>query len=271
MSARILIIDDNSANLELMRYLLEAFGHQPFVAEDGRQGVDAARREPPDLILCDVQMWDVDGYEVVRRLRADPTLAKLPVVAVTALAMVGDREKVLGAGFNGYLPKPIDPASFARQVERFLPADLRSTAPVDAVVASAPSPTASASGPVILVIDNVAIHLELIKSLFGSFGYRVVATTESASAIDLAHEHAPDLVLSDVCMPNGGGFDLIRAFKADPVLRAIPFVFITSTAADAESRYKGLALGATKFLFRPIDPGQLLKEVEECLPPGKEG
>src|ERR1700684_2941816 len=111
MAAQVLIIEDNAANLELMRYLLAAFHYRVSTAICGADGVAAARSSVPDLVLCDVQLPDFDGYEVVRRLRADANLANVPIVAVTALAMAGDREKALQV-FDGYLSKPIDPAAF---------------------------------------------------------------------------------------------------------------------------------------------------------------
>ena len=122
---RILIIEDNAANLELMRYLLDAFGHTIATAGDGGTGLSAAALDPPDVILCDLQLPDIDGFEVIRRLRADARLAAIPVIAVTALAMVGDRDKALAAGFDGYLSKPIDPESFVARVESFFPEKLR--------------------------------------------------------------------------------------------------------------------------------------------------
>src|SRR5438128_2256088 len=100
-----------------MAYLLRIFGHTVAAAEDGRQGIEAAHREHPDLIVCDVQMPDMDGYEVARHLKSDPELRATPLVAVTALAMVGDRDRVLAAGFDGYLAKPINPETFVRQME----------------------------------------------------------------------------------------------------------------------------------------------------------
>src|SRR6185369_15838596 len=105
--AHILVIEDNPANMQLMVYLLNAFGHTPVEAIDGEAGLAEAHRQTPELILCDLQLPGMDGYEVVRQLRADPGLAAIPLVAVTAYAMVGDRDKVLAAGFNGYISKPI--------------------------------------------------------------------------------------------------------------------------------------------------------------------
>lgn len=127
--ARILVIEDNPANMQLMMYLLRAFGHDAFDATDGEAGLAIARRELPDLILCDLQMPGIDGYEVARRIRLEPQLKAMSLVAVTAYAMVGDREKVLAAGFNGYISKPINPELFHGQVQAFLPPDKRSTTP----------------------------------------------------------------------------------------------------------------------------------------------
>lgn len=120
MPPKVLIIEDNPANLELMTYLLKAFGHDTLSARDGEAGLEAARSGLPDLIVCDIQIPGIDGLEVARRLKRDPVLGKIPLVAVTAYAMVGDRDKVMAAGFDGYIAKPIEPARFVGQLEIFL-------------------------------------------------------------------------------------------------------------------------------------------------------
>lgn len=120
MPARILVIEDNPANLELMSYLLRARGHQVLKAGNGLEGLAAVQRERPDLVLCDVQMPGLDGFEIAQRLKGEPASRAIPLVAVTALAMVGDRERVLAGGFDGYLPKPIDPLRFGLDIESLL-------------------------------------------------------------------------------------------------------------------------------------------------------
>ena len=120
-AARILLIEDNHDNRELMSYLLTAFGHTVFVAESGSAGLELARRVLPDLIVCDVQLPDIDGFEIASRLREEPLMRTIPLIAVTALAMLGDRERILAAGIDGYLAKPIDPEAFVGQIESFFP------------------------------------------------------------------------------------------------------------------------------------------------------
>ena len=120
MGARILIIEDNVPSLELMTYLLKAFGHKPVAARDGAEGLRAARLQTPALILCDLHLPTVDGYEVVRSVKDDAVLRAIPIIAVTASAMPGDRDRVVAAGFDGYISKPIVPETFVSQVEAFL-------------------------------------------------------------------------------------------------------------------------------------------------------
>lgn len=265
MGARILIVEDNPANLELMSYLLSAFGHDVLAAQDGQRGLDTAWRERPDLIVCDVQLPDMDGYEVARWLKSNPDLRAIPLVAVTALAMVGDRDRVLAAGFDGYLAKPIDPEAFVPQVEAFLGPRYRPARPTPAG-ASAPSVSAEpAREHTILVVDNLPVLLDLARSILEPHGYRVVTAGGVAAGLAAAREHSCDLILSDVCMTGETGYDFIRAVKADPRLRDIPFVFLTSTMLDEKDRARALALGATRYLTRPIEPEALLAEVCACL------
>ena len=117
---RILVIEDNQANLDLTVYLLRAFGHTVYPASDGIEGVEAATREKPDLIICDIHLPKLDGYGVVRQLRNDPSMSDVPIIAVTALAMLGDADRVLKTGFDGYISKPIDPETFVHQIETWL-------------------------------------------------------------------------------------------------------------------------------------------------------
>jgi CheY-like chemotaxis protein len=129
VAAHVLIIEDNPANLELARYLLDSYGYATLCAVDGEAGLRLFRDSRPDVVLCDLQLPLMDGYEVLSRIRNDPALGDTIVIAVTAFSMPGDRAKAFSAGFDGYIPKPIDPSTFVQQIEAFLRADLRATRP----------------------------------------------------------------------------------------------------------------------------------------------
>jgi CheY-like chemotaxis protein len=120
--ARVLVVEDQAENLDLMVYLLTAFGHEALVARNGAEGMSVVTRERPDLVVMDLQMPVLDGYTAASRIKRDPELSAIPLVAVTAYAMVGEQERIMAAGFDGYLTKPIDPTVFIRELERFLAA-----------------------------------------------------------------------------------------------------------------------------------------------------
>jgi two-component system cell cycle response regulator DivK len=120
MKKKILYIEDNLQNLYLVRFILEKHGYEVSSASDGKEGIDRAATIKPDLILLDIQLPVMDGYTVARRLRANPDLGKIPIVAVTSYAMAGDREKALDAGCSGYIEKPLNPDTFMQQVEQHL-------------------------------------------------------------------------------------------------------------------------------------------------------
>lgn len=118
--ASMLVIDDNAMNLELMIYLLRAFGHDAQGRADSIAGLAAALEGNFDVVLTDVLMPGIDGYEVARRMKSDPRTREVPLIAVTALAMPEDRARIVAGGFDGYIAKPIEPRSFVSQVESYL-------------------------------------------------------------------------------------------------------------------------------------------------------
>jgi CheY-like chemotaxis protein len=115
-----LIIEDNDNNLELIRFILEKAGYNTRFAMTGLEGVQQALTIPPDFIILDIQLPDINGLEVLKRIRAHPVGAVVPIIAMTSYAMAGDREKLLGEGCTAYIEKPIDPARVVAQIEQAL-------------------------------------------------------------------------------------------------------------------------------------------------------
>ncbi|MBN1179286.1 MAG: response regulator [Anaerolineae bacterium] len=119
-SGVILYIEDNAANRMLVQRVLQMEGYTVLEAEDGPSGVQIARQSTPDLILLDINLPEMDGYEVVPQLREIPAIQGVPIIALTANVMRGDRERVLEAGCNGYIQKPIDVDELPQQVADFI-------------------------------------------------------------------------------------------------------------------------------------------------------
>ena len=116
----ILIVEDNEKNMKLVRDVLQAKGHRTIEAVTGEDGVRLAKEERPDLVLMDIQLPGINGIEALRQLRADPTTASIPVIAVTASVMASDRRNIVDAGFDGYVGKPLNLKEFLEAVARSL-------------------------------------------------------------------------------------------------------------------------------------------------------
>ena len=268
MSARILIIEDNPANMELMTYLLQAFGHTVLSVYNGEEGVETARRELPDLIICDVHLPKMDGYGVLEqlKLKSGEALRQIPVIAVTALAMVGDRQKLLAAGFDGYLGKPIEPELFVSQVEKYLDQVLHSTVSIaepDAALEDTSAPRPGRNDR-ILVVDDLLANREFIRCALEPSGFQVVLAGSAKEGLARVREGQFDLILCDLRMPDEDGLVFIAQVKADPALHAVPFVFI-SAALGENTIQQCLQLGAVHFIQQPIEAHMLIREIEDCL------
>ena len=251
MSARILIIEDNATNMELMVYLLRAFGYTPLSAVDGEAGVAAALRELPDLIICDVHLPKLDGYGVVAALKGDETVRHIPTLAVTALAMVGDRERLLEAGFDGYIGKPIEPDTFVTQIESFLDGEM-----------STPSKNDIAT---ILIVDDHVLNREFLMTLLGYGGHRLLEASNGAEGLKMVLAERPDLVISDILMPNMDGYEFVTRMHGNPETADVPVIFYTATYREREAMAVAQSCGVRWVLPKPSDPDVILRTVHEAL------
>ena len=269
MGAKVLIIDDDPVNIDLLGYLLRAFSHEPLIAMGGEEALQMAGAHIPDLILCDIQMPHMNGFEVLRRLRADPRFAFVPIVGVTALAMVGDREKIMAAGFDGYLTKPIAPETFVAEIEKYLPPDRLSSVVVEMPVPGGTTPLlappATSSGYVLVVDDNQP-NLDLLRHLITSLGTDMIGVTSAEQGLRIARANTPSLIVSDLHMPDCDGVELLEIVRSDQELRRIPFVLISATDATADEQRRALASGADGFLRRPLDPETILAHLARWIP-----
>lgn len=262
MCARVLVIDDDPVNADLLGYLLRAFGHEPILALSGEAALERTREQVPDLVLCDIQMPSMDGFELLRLLRDDRRFSRTPVIGVTALAMLGDRERILAAGFDGYLTKPIAPETFVIEVEKYLPPQSmkRPERPMQTGgVAQATAPPIRGGAGYALVVDDISANVDLLRHLITSLGVAVRSATSAEDALRIAGETKPDLIISDIHMPGQDGIDFLAAAKTDPVLKDVPFLLVSASVPSVEDRRRADAIGVDGMLIRPLDPEVVLQ------------
>lgn len=120
MKKRIAIVEDNALNLKLFRDLLEANNYEVYATQDGQEGYELIKRSRPDLIIMDIQLHHMSGFDIISDIKQDPELVTIPIIAVTAFAMKDDEERILNSGCNGYVSKPISIIPFLNTIKKFL-------------------------------------------------------------------------------------------------------------------------------------------------------
>lgn len=268
MKVPVLVIEDNPANLELISYLLTAHGYSVLEATTGEQGLELLTTTVPALILCDIQLPGMSGLDVARELKIDLRFRDVPLVAITALAMVGDRDRILQAGFNGYVSKPIEAQTFIGRIEAHLRSDARGVRRASHLTTpdAGPHPNrAIGKGAVVLVVDDVAENREVLRQTLEPCGYVVLLASSTSEALSVLEASAPDLIISDLHLVAEPDFGLLEEIRALPRTKRVPLVMISATAQKDALVREARVRGAQSFLFRPIAPEALLNEVQNCL------
>ncbi len=264
MPARILIIEDNQANMDLATFLLQAFGHHPLGATDGEMGVALALREKPDLILCDLHLPKLDGHGVLARLRADPATRDIPILASSALPVTDGCAALRRAGFSGCLPKSLEPDALLPALESFLPAHLRSgtaPAPSTPAPASAPATAPAQARARVLLLDAAPENAGLVAAILAHSGYAVSVAANAAQAAALLDGQAYDLVLCDLGLLEPGRVSFLR-----DALDLVPGLPVLLVQPDDDDDLGALGAGRRRsVLSHPLDPQALVAEMASLL------
>ena len=250
--ARILVVEDSPDIRALVRMLLESAGHEVLTAADGREGVSLTRSRKPDLVLMDLSLPVLSGWEATREIKSDPATARIPVIAVTAHAMQGDRERALAAGCDGFVAKPIEEETLGSVVASFL-APASPVAPASSLTAGM---TLAGAEPAvrILVVDDQPEIAQLLTLEFQAEGYDVFAASTAEEAEELFRQHPSfDLAVVDVVLGNESGYELTaQLIAASP--EYLPVLLLTAGTVDRE---RGYAAGADDFVGKPIETDEL--------------
>jgi two-component system cell cycle response regulator len=271
MTARILVVDDVELNVKLLEAKLASEYFEVVSADNGPHALDIADSELPDIILLDVMMPRMDGFEVCRRLKANPRTADIPVVMVTALSDVADRLRGLEAGADDFLTKPVsDIALFARvrslvRMKRMMD-ELRLREEVCGRFSSsddAEGPGQEVNAARILLIDEQGFAASRIIDTLTPVAASVVRASSCAEAQTMLDDSV-ELVIASLSMPDGDPLRLVSQWRAKESSRQLP-VLLMADDGELPRLAKGLDLGANDYLVRPVDRNELLARVRTQL------
>ncbi len=274
---RILVVDDEPQNLELIEAMLLPSGFEVLLAGGGEEGLRLAREQKPDLIILDLMMPRISGFEVCARLKSEPQSAGIPILFVTALHQLSDKERALAAGGDDFLTKPFQRAELLARVEallrvRHLNRDLdralaylhelevarhaQQARPVEA------PPTPAPEAGTILVVDDEPLARQLFTDVLQEAGYRTYAAEDGPRALEIARREAVDVVLLDIMMPGMSGLEVLA--KLGEAIPDSPVVIATAHPTS-ENAIAALRLGAFDFIVKGFKNEVMLATVARAL------
>lgn len=270
MSARILVVDDILPNVKLLEAKLASEYYDVLTALNGEEALKKAEEESPDLILLDIMMPVMDGFEVCRRLKENPKVAHIPVVMVTALTESQDRVRGLEVGADDFLSKPIDDTALMARVRSLVRLKMsqdewrarESTATQLGVVeGGAASPMQeSAERAHILVIEDKDFEQDKILDALSVDEDHIMAVENGAEAMQYVAEHDLDLIVVSLNLDDEDGLRLCSHLKSNEKTRTVPIVMMASKE-DMPRIVHGLEIGVQDYVLRPLDRNELLARV----------
>jgi len=279
----ILVIEDSKTSRKVISLVLNRQGYDIAEATTGSEGLAQLAEVLPDLILLDVMLPDMDGYQILSKIRSDDRLKTVPVVMLTGKRSSVDRMKGMASGANEYLTKPFDPAKLVKVLERFMGSDDKNRVSIPVTQAPAvkipraahrtaktsvvpgvkmPPKPVSTRGVSILIVEDSPTTRKVISMVLKRKGYSLQEATTGTEALSLIDTGAPDLILLDAMLPDMSGYDILAQLKTNETFQKIPVVMLTAKLG-ATDRQKGLQAGAVAYLTKPFNPDKLLSTVAQ--------
>ena len=263
MSARILVVDDNKLNVKLLAAKLAKDYYFVSTAENGLEALEAVKRDMPDLILLDIMMPEMDGFEVCTRLKADPATAHIPIVMVTALSDISDRVKGLQCGADDFLTKPINDIALMARVRSLLRLKmimdewrLREQTAAQFSLPSQEVSEESIGNSKIIVLEDVEQFFESIKNTLSASGVESVCVKTVQETIEKSADGSYDLIMASLNLQSEDGLYLCAQLRAREVTRNIP-ILLMANDGEVDKIARGLDLGANDYLIRPVEAAEL--------------
>jgi len=272
MAERILVVDDEEVNRELVEAILTGNGYEIVLAANGPAALAEAAATPPDLILLDLMMPGMSGFETCERLKQNPATAGVPVVVVTALGQISNKEAALTRGADDFVMKPVNPDDLrarvramlkVRQIRRELDRTLaylheleaaryvqRREALTQVTSESPPQPIQEAAPIPVLVVDDDTLTREFYGDLLAEHGFRVFAAATGAEGLELARCHPVEAALLDIVLPGMSGLEVLERLQTQET--DLPVIMLTAHATS-QNAIGALKLGAFDFIVKGLD------------------
>jgi len=272
---KVLIADDEPKNIKLLEAMLAGHGYRLLTAENGQKALDKAFSENPDLILLDILMPELNGFEVTRMLKKDSRTKNIPIILVTALDGPESRNTGLEAGAEDFLNKPVNAVELKARVKSMLRLkqyrdQLLIRSQSEDMLAEAFGVTASPrlqqreDVPLVLLVEDNQIDADIIRHFLKEEPLRLEVAKTGREAFSLLNSQKVDLVLLDILLPDISGFEIFQSLKENEKSKDIPVMIITSLSSF-ESKITGLELGSDDFLIKPIVKRELLARMRILL------
>jgi len=281
---KLLLIEDNELNRDMLSRRLQRLGYEVLVAVDGQRGVAMAQLERPDLVIMDLSLPGIDGWEATRLLKADPETAGIRIVALTAHAVSSDREHAIAAGCDDYDTKPVDLPRLLGKIERLLGITPQGSviplppaqAPAPAAPEPRPSPVVSGGqaasstpapasrGIKLLIVEDNELNRDMLSRRLRRHGYEIVIALNGEQGVEMAQSELPALILMDMSLPGLDGWEATRLLKAAPDTHSIPIIALTAHAMTSD-RDKAMAAGCDDYDTKPVEIKRLLGKIETWL------
>ncbi len=269
MSALVLVVDDVPANVKLLEVKLANEYYDVIVAKDGYEALSQAQQHKPDLILLDVMMPGMDGFETCKKLKEDAELSHIPVVMVTALSDIADRVRGLEAGADDFLTKPINDIALFSRVKslvriKVLLDELRlrdqTGLQMGVLTEGQNTFTQDVSGSKILVIDDDVIQLKRLTERLAQ-DYKIEGVSKPEGAINIALHGNFDLIIVSTQLADTDGLRLASHFKSQEETRSVPILMLVDED-DSRAMLKGLELGVNDYIITPVDYNEMAARVK---------
>jgi len=262
---KVLVVDDEPINVKIIASCLENEGYKVFKAHDGIDALRIARESKPDLIILDVMMPGLDGFEVTKQLRQNPETNIIPIILLTALGATKDKVKGLNAGADDFLTKPTNFFELRARVRSLLKLkqlhEKAFSISSSAAHLGAHGDEALKEKNIILIIEDDVIEAKKSSVILAKAGYDTITADTAQEAEEILNNTLPDLILLDIMLPDRSGIELLATLRGKREIENLPII-IVSSIDDLKTKVKGIDTGADDYIVKPVNSLELIARVK---------